>query len=362
MDESHKQYFQNALKQNKAIQIIPKSKSDEKKKKESTKEEKSSSEEHIVNHITVSNTEQLTNNDALNMIEWLNVIISSPDNQLKSINIDLSNDPNKNIDSSTNLEIIDSKCINKLCDAICSNPNKSLDLEALEFKSVSMNLENVQYIFDSIRFKCRYCEYLSLENCLNSIKNGSNDITEIIYNYYYDNDYYGLRNTYLSEIDLYGNKFEFSWIFHNHSLVALNRKMKRFLRFAIKSYGDFLLNESVIIHTNDPYFKFCLFPQLRMTLGVISREYPSYTREVVRFNRRNWNEESIKYWRKIAIISWFLFTTGFALRDIFKRGKKSWWFKVAEIVGLDNVKKRKRDPNKPKKKKQDPWWKRLWGV
>ena len=276
------------------------------------------------------------------------------------------NDPNSNIDPSTNEQIIDNKCITNLLDGICSNPNKSLELESLEFKSVNMDLESVQYVFDTIRFKCRYCEYLSLENSLNDItmENGSR-ITNIIYHYYHDNDYYGLRNTSLSEIDLYGNKFEFSWIFHYHALVNLNGKIKKFMRQAIKSYGDYLLTEDIVIHTNDPYFRYCIFPQLRMTDGTVSREYSSFTRDIVRFNRRNWDEESLKYWRKMGLMSFFALTIGVAINNIFRKGKQSWWFKVAEFAGLDSVKKKKRrDPNQDKKKKkkqsQRSIWRRIW--
>lgn len=367
MTDLHKSYFQNALKQNEPIKFHSESnKADKKKKREKDKSKDiDNSNQYNIDHIVLSNTDNLTNNDALNVISWINTIIASPDNKLKSINIDLVNDPNSNIDSSTNEQIIDNKCITELLDAICSNPNKSIELESLEFKSVNMDLDTVQYIFDTIRYKCRYCEYLSLENSINDITiSNSSSITNIIYHYYYDNDFYGLRNTSLSEIDLYGNKFEFSWIFHYHALVTLNRRIKKFLRQAIKSYGDFLLTEDIVIHTNDPYFRYCIFPQLRMTLGTVSREYSSFTRDIVRFNRRNWNEESLKHWRKIGIIAWFLLTIGIAISNIARKGKQSWWFKVAEFAGLDSVKKRRRDPNEEKKKKkrksQRPLWKRIW--
>ena len=322
MSKSHKQYLQNTLKQNEAI-----------------------NKNHI-DHITLSNIDHLTNKDALDLIEWIRIILASPTSKIRHLNIDLSQ--TNNICKQTNGAIIDSECINNICLGITQNPNKFITLESLEFHSVPLNTENVQSIFDSIKLKCRYCEYLSLENC----NLHSREHLDIIYNFYFDDDYYSLRNTSLSEIDLYGNRWKGSLFFYNHPLVSLNRKIKKFMRFAIKSYGDFLRVESICIHTNDPYFRFCIMPNLRMTVGTFSREYTSYFWDVVRFNRRSVSEETIRYWRKMAAIVWFALFGGILVSDIVMRGRRSWWFIAAKMVdGEDTIKEEKRDVYPIKKKK-----------
>ena len=279
MSDQHRQFFQQSLTQNaKSITTKFGTSSSSKSRpnviqSKSKKKDKSDDIPHLrIDHITLNNTAQLTNTDALNIIEWLGVILSSPDNPIRSVNFDLRN--NDNSDALTGDAIIDSQCIYKFCDSISRNPSKSLNIESLEFHSVPMTSQDVQNLFDVIRLKCKYCSYLALDNCdLNG-----DDVAEIIYHHYHDHDFYGLRNGSLQEIDLYDNHFSSSKLFHFHPLVTLNRKMKSTLRAAIKAYGDFLKTENVLIHTNDRYFWFCLLPNLRMTMGCMSRHYHFYYR------------------------------------------------------------------------------------
>eukprot|EP01084_Bolivina_argentea_P239713 402844_1 len=322
MTNLHKQYFQETLTQNKPIKNIS----------DSTQNKQNNTNNQFIDHIKIK-TVQLTNKDALNMFEWLNKIFSSPNNQIKHLNFDLSNPENEK----TN--VINSECIHKLTQGIVNNPNKTIPLESLEFHSISLNTQDIQNIFDFILSKCRYCEYLSLENCLIE----PDKTCEIIHNFYYENDYGGLRNTSLNEIDLYNNRFEYKWLFHNHALVSLNRNIKKFLRWAVKYYGDFLMVENILIHTNDSYFRYCILPNLRMTIGTVSRLYTVYCTDIVRYNRRNWKEQTIKSMRKMALISWFAIWSGIAAGDIMRRGKQSWWFTFNELLGNNSIKVRKRE-------------------
>eukprot|EP01083_Nonionella_stella_P066298 174451_1 len=338
MTDGQKQYFEHILKHNEPIKSI------------SETEEQTPS---YIERIRLNTVDALSNKDALRMSEWLGAILASSNNKIKHLNIDLSKNENHN---KTDDQIIDAQCIDNLCEGILNNPNNATELESLEFEAIALNTESVESILDAIKVKCKYCEYLSLANCnLNG-----DEVADVVCSFYYRNDYSGLRNTSLCEIDLYDNTFASPHLFHNHALVALNRNIKKFLRLAIKSYGDFLRVENILIHTNDPYFRFCILPNLRMTMGTISKEYASYCRDVVRYNRRSWNEETIKSMRKMAIITWFALTLGVLFGDIIKRGKKSWWFRVPEILGLNSVKEKKRDTYHTKQKKEETWWKRTF--
>ena len=84
-------------------------------------------------------------------------------------------------------------------------------------------------------------------------------------NFYEKDDYFALRELYLKQIEVYDNKFLFTWFSSNNPLVLLDKKLAQIFKNAKEKFGNDKLNIlSIEIHTNNQGINDVPFANIRL--------------------------------------------------------------------------------------------------
>eukprot|EP01083_Nonionella_stella_P065604 172065_1 len=221
MSDVQKSYAQDILKYNRPIT------------KAGTTEQMHTENNYSINCIHIDQDITSARN-AKEMVGWINAILSSPENKIKTLTI--KNQSNGMVDG----------CV---ADLLSHVEPTTIRLEDITFECVPFNDDAIKYVFDMIYEKCHKCHTLTLNDC-NLSNNGFEDA---ICNFYERDDYFAFKQLELSTINAFNNDFQGNWkLFRWKQLVRLDRRLHKIYKSAKRKYNHKDMNiEIITIYSND---------------------------------------------------------------------------------------------------------------